>query len=101
METASSSTAQLRGAVLRVDTISSGRSRVTFRAARSAANPSGLGVAHTALLDTESGRAVSASLRRRERTWPLTLLRTTTIGVADEHLADGSTMRIITEAGPA
>jgi hypothetical protein len=86
---------------LRVETISSGRSRVTFRAARSAANPSGVGGAHTALLDPEDGRAVSASLRRRERSWALSLLRTTTIGVSDEHLADGSATRIITEAGPA
>lgn len=98
--TASSTLKVLHVAVLNVETLASGRSRVTFRAAKSEANPSGIETAHTALLTAEEGRSVTAGLRRRTRTWPMTLLRTTAIGISFETLADGSTMRIISEVMP-
>jgi hypothetical protein len=90
----------LHVAVLNVETLASGRSKVTYRAARSEANPSGIETAHTALLTTDEGRTVSADLRRRTRAWPMTLLRTTAVGISFETLADGSKMRTISEVMP-
>jgi hypothetical protein len=101
MTTAPSSTFKvLHVAVLSVETLASGRSKVTYRTAKSEANPSGIETAHTALLTTEEGRSASAVLRGSTRTWPMTLLRTTPVGLAVETLADGSTLRIISEALP-
>ena len=88
-------------AVLKVETLATGRSRVTFRTARSRTNPSGIETAHTAPLTTDEGRAVSSDLRRRIRTWPLTHLRSTAVGISFEELPDGSTLRTITTVGPA
>lgn len=85
-------------AILKVETIATGRSRVTFRAAKSEANPTGIETAHTPPLWTREGRDATAVLRRRERAWPMTLLRTTAVGISFETLDDGSTMRIISEA---
>lgn len=90
----------LHVAIMKVETLAIGRSRVTFRSARTEANPSGIETAHTALLTTVEGRAVTADLRRRTRTWPMTLLRTTAIGISFEDLPDGSALRIISAVEP-
>ncbi|HEX9088690.1 MAG TPA: hypothetical protein VF867_14325 [Arthrobacter sp.] len=84
----------LHAAILDVHTLSSGRSKVTFR--------TGLGggkeTAHTALLTTVEGQAMTRELRRRQRSWPMSLLRTTPVELTVETLADGSTLRIISAA---
>jgi hypothetical protein len=87
-------------AIMKVETISTGRSRVTFRGAKSEENPSGIETAHTAPLWTEEGRAVSVQLRRRERSWPMTLLRTTAVGISSEILDDGTAVRVISAVEP-
>lgn len=87
-------------AILKVETISTGRSRVTFRGTKSEANPSGIETAHTAPLWTAEGRDVTRDLRRRERSWPMTLLRTTAVGISFEPLDDGTTMQIISTVDP-
>lgn len=89
----------LHVAILKVETLAIGRSRVTFRTTATAANPSGIETANTGPLWTEEGRAVTAELRRRTRTWPMTLLRTTVVGISFQQQEDGSTLRIISDAG--
>jgi hypothetical protein len=100
MPTAASTLKIQHVAIMKVETISTGRSRVTFRGAKSETNPSGIETAHTPPLWTEEGRAVSADLRRRERSWPMTLLRTTAVGITFETLDDGTEMRIISTVEP-
>lgn len=101
MPTAASTLKIQHVAIMKVETISTGRSRVTFRGAKSETNPSGIETAHTPPLWTEEGRAVSADLRRRERSWPMTLLRTTAVGITFETLDDGTAMRVISAVEPA
>lgn len=88
-------------AIVSVWTFSSGRCLVRFRGPRTVSNPSGIGVAHTALLSTPEGQAAARALRRHERSGPMTLLRTTAVELTVETLADGSALRIISPAVPA
>jgi hypothetical protein len=88
-------------AILSVWTFSSGRCLVRFRGPRTVANPSGIQVAHTALLTTPEGQSTARALRRRERTGPMSLLRTTPVELTVETLPDGSTLRLISPAQPA
>ena len=90
----------LHVAILKVETLATGRSRVTFRGAKSATNPSGIETAHTPPLWTQEGRDVTADLRRRTRAWPMTLLRTTAVGISFETFDDDTTMRIISAVEP-
>lgn len=99
LETAAPATQRV--AILSVWTFSSGRCLVRFRGARTLANPSGIGVAHTALITTEEGQATARALRSCERTGPMSLLRTTAVELSTETLPDGSTLRIISLARPA
>lgn len=87
-------------AILSVLTFSSGRCLVRFRGPRTVSNPSGIEVAHTALLSTQEGQNSARALRRRERTGPMTLLRTTAVEFMVETLKDGSTLRLISLAEP-
>lgn len=88
-------------AIMSVWTFSSGRCLVRFRGPRTVSNPSGIEAAHTALLTTPEGQESARALRRRERSGPMSLLRTTAVEMTVETLPDGSTLRIISPAAPA
>lgn len=88
---------RLHAAILDVHTLASGRSMVTYRAGLG----DGILTAHTAPLTSPEGAAAARELRRRQRTWPLSLLRTTAVEITAETLPDGSMLRIISPAQPA
>lgn len=100
MTTAPSTLKVLHVAVLKVETLAAGRSKVTFRTSRTETNPPGIEVAHTEPLATTEGKAVSDLLRTRIFKFPKSLRHSTTIGISFEELPDGTSIRVISEAKP-